>query len=380
MLTHDRLVKLYRDLEDQNVLSVYVNGDQHDPAQRDAWRTRLESGIAALRRQLESSDGKSLGDFDRAWGHVGRELRSLEDAFLPHRGWVAFATAGKLHYAEGLPAAMPDLVRWEPSIRVAPYVRALKQERPVLVAVADSRRARLFEHVDGETRELDGVRADTFVGDLTDVGVRKSPARSSGQRGETSSDHAQRVLEVAAERMLKALAGLIDDRAGRHGLVVLGGTPEMVRHIADAMPKRLDGRVSERPSLSVDMSVPQIRDVVRAAAGDLSEHEHLRLVTELADAARSGALGSLGPEATEAALKEGRVDTLLLSRGFIRERPDYADRCVGAAFVQSAEVEEVSGEAGALLDHEGNGVAARLRFRRSHDPLSLADGARSSVG
>ena len=381
MLTHDRLVKLYRDLEHQNVLSVYVNGDQHDPAQRDAWRTRLESGIAALRRRIESSDGDGqIGDFDLAWEHVAGELRPLEDAFLAHRGWVAFAAADRLWYAEGLPAAMPDLVRWEPGIRVAPYVRALKQERPVVVAVADSRKARLFEHVDGEMRELDGVRADTFVGDLTDVGMRKSPARSSGQRGETSSDHAQRLLEVAAERMLKDLAAVIEDHAGAHGAVVLGGTPEMVRHLAQTLPKRFDGRVAERPSLSVDMSLPQIRDEVRSAAGDLSERAHLRLVTELADAARSGALGSLGPEATEIALKEGRVDTLLLSRAFIREHPDYADRCVGAAFGQGADVEEVSGDAGAALDHEGAGVAARLRFRRSHESVSLADGARSSVG
>ncbi len=380
MLTHDRLVKLYRDLEEQNVLSVYVNGDQHDPAQRDAWRTRLETGIAALRRQLESSDGEGLGDFDRAWEHVERELRPLEDAFLPHRGWVAFATADQLRYAEGLPAAMPDVVRWEPGIRVAPYVRALKQERPVLVALADSRRARLFEHVDGEMRELDGLRADTYVGDLSDVGMRKSPARSSGQRGETSTDQAQRILEVASERMLKELMGVIEERAGAHGVVVLGGTPEMVRHLAHNLPKRFDGRVSERPSLSVDMSLPQVRDDVRAAAGDLSEREHLRLVTELADAARSGALGSLGPEATDAALAEGRVDLLLLSRAFIREHPDYADRCVGLAFAQGGDVEEVSGEAGARLDREGSGVAARLRFRRSHESVSLPDGARSSAG
>lgn len=57
MLTHDRLVKLYRELEGQDVLSVYVNGEQHDPAQRDAWRIRLDSGIAALRRRIESMDG-----------------------------------------------------------------------------------------------------------------------------------------------------------------------------------------------------------------------------------------------------------------------------------------------------------------------------------
>lgn len=375
MLTHDRLVKLYRELEGQDVLSVYVNGEQHDPAQRDAWRIRLDSGITALRRRLESVDGDGhLGAFDKAWEHIAKELRPFQDAFLPHRGWVAFATADRLWYAQGLPAKMPDLVRWERGARVAPYVRALKQERPVVVAVADSRKARLFEHVDGEITELEGLRADTFVGDLSDVGMRKSPARSSGQRGETSSDQAQRVLEVAAERMLKDLVSVLEERAGSNGIVVLGGTPETVRHMAHTMPKRLDGRVAQRPSMSMDMSLAQVREEVRAAAGDLSEAGHLALVGELADAARSGSLGSLGPEATEKALAEGRVDTLLLSRSFIREHPDFADRCVGAAFAQGADVEEVSGEAGERLDHEGKGVAARLRFRGSAQSVSLADG------
>lgn len=381
MLTHDKLVKLYRELEEQDVLSVYVNGDQHDPALRDAWRTRLESGIATLRRQLESSgQDERTGAFERAWDYVARELRPLEDAFLPHRGWVAFATSGGLVHAEGLAAAMPDLVRWERGIRVAPYVRALKQQRPVTVVVLDSRRARLFEHVDGEIHELEGLRADTFVGDLTDVGVRKSPARTSGQRGETSTDHAQRVLDVATDRMVKNVVTSLEERAGTHGIVVIGGTPEAVTRLAGALPKSFGGRFEERPSLHLDMSLAEVRDQVRSAAGDLRERGHLRLVEEMADAARSGAKGALGPQATEPALRESRVDMLLLSRTFIREHADYADRCVGRAFAQGADVEEVSGEAGAFLDREGEGMAARLRFRSAGEAVSSPDRARSSVG
>lgn len=365
MLTHERLSRLYRALVDERVLSVYVDGDQHDPAQRDAWRMRLEAGIAALNSQIESQDGDDLlDDFGRAWKHVADELRPLGDSFLPYRGWVAFANSDGVIHAEGLSAAMPDLVRWEQGIRVAPYVRALKQERPVIVAVVDSRRARLFEHVNGDIRELESLRADTFVGDLSDTGVRKSPTRSSGWRGETSSDRAQRVLEAASERMLKDVIGTLEDRAGNHGIVVLGGTPEMVRHMASAMPRRFAGRVGERPSLHMQMSLAEVREEVRSAAGDLSEREHSRSVQDLVEAARSGGSGALGAEATERALREGRVDKLLLSREFIRARPDYADDCVGAAFAQGGEVEEVSGEAGRLLDQEGGGMAARLRFRR----------------
>ncbi|MGD8321444.1 MAG: hypothetical protein PVJ02_13350 [Gemmatimonadota bacterium] len=379
MLTHARLVKLYRDLADQEVLSVYVNADQHDPALRDAWKTRLERAISDLRRDLARRDGEMEG-FERSWAHVAQELKPLEEGFLPHRGWVAFATPDRLWYAEGITARMPDLVRWEEGIRVAPYVRALKQERPVVVALVDSRKVRLFEYVDGEVEELEGLRADTFLGDLTDVGVRKASSRMSGMRGETSTDQAQRSLEVASSRMIKDLAGLLEARAGDYGLVVLGGPQEVVRHVASALPRRFENRVAERYALHLDMSLAEVRNHARSAAGDLSERAHGALVAALADAARSGSLGTLGREDTERALKDGRVDTLLLSRGFIQGNPDFADHCVGHAFSQGADVEEVSGQAGKRLDGEGNGIAARLRFRRSDEAVSLPGGARSSVG
>ena len=58
------------------------------------------------------------------------------------------------------------------------------------------------------------------------------------------------------------------------------------------------------------------------------------LVGQVLDLAHSGGRGCLGAEATEKALRESRVDTLLLSRSYISENPDHADRCVGTAFNQ----------------------------------------------
>jgi peptide subunit release factor 1 (eRF1) len=57
------------------------------------------------------------------------------------------------------------------------------------------------------------------------------------------------------------------------------------------------------------------------------------------------------------------VDTLLLSRNFISANPDFADRCVGTAFAQGAEVAELAEDPGQRLDREAEGIAARLRFR-----------------
>jgi peptide subunit release factor 1 (eRF1) len=293
---------------------------------------------------------------------VTRALSSFEDGFLPARGFFAFATEAGLRYSEGVPARMPDLVRWKKGVRMAPLVRALKQERAVTVVLADSRRVRLFELVEGTIRELDGLRADTFVGDLTDVGMSKSASRSSGTRGETSTDQAQRILGVAADRMAKEVAQAVEDRAGDEGLVIVGGPIEGMRRIMTALPDRLRARAMERPSMHLDMTLAEVLEEARAGAGDMSEREHEALAKSIVDAARSRSLGALGRKETERALTELRVDTLLLSRSFISGNPDVADRMVAEAFGQSAHVEEASGSAGAYLDREAEGVAARLRF------------------
>jgi hypothetical protein len=360
MLSHGQLVDLYRDLQDEQVLSVYADGDQHDPAQRDRWRKILDLEISRCRKELAHSP--DLPAFESAWAHVSRALSAFADGFLPSRGFIALATEAGLRYAEGVPSRMPDLVRWEKGMRVAPCVRALKQERVVTVVLADSRRVRLFELLGGTVRELDGLRADTFVGDLTDVGMRKSPTRSSGTRGETSTDQAQRILGVAADRMAKDVAGVVEERAGDEGLVIVGGPTEALGRIVSALPARLRARTAEWPSLHMDMTLAEVLEEARAAAGDLSEREHRALAESIADASRSRTLGALGRKETERALRERRVDTLLLSRGFISASPDLADWMVAEAFGQAAEVEEASGGAGAYLDREGEGVAARLRF------------------
>ena len=192
--------------------------------------------------------------------------------------------------------------------------------------------------------------------------MRKHAGRSTGVRGATSTDQGQRLREVAAERLRKELADLIDQRSREDGIVVLGGTGDAVKRLMALLPRSLDGRVAERASLHLDMSPAEVREEIRAAAGDLSEHGHLALVEGVADAARAGGKGGLGPDDTLKALEGRRVDTLLLSRSFIQEHPVPADQAVGLAFSQGAYVEELSGEAGERLDQKGHGIAARLRF------------------
>ena len=359
MLTHDRLMELYRELADAPALSVYIDGNQHDPAERNKWRLQLEQGLAAAREGLSDGERESFAAAERL------VLAGLDgfDAFLPSKAYVAFATPERVHYAETINVSMPQLVRWGNGIVAAPYVRGLTQERPVVVVLLDSERARVFIYQDGSVREIEDMRADTFQGDLTDLGGTKRATTVTGHRGTTATDAGQRYHEVASERMVKEVAGVAAQRAGDHGFVVLGGTPEMEKWLRGALPKSLEGRVLVEPSLHLEMTAAQVREAVGDSASELTNRWQFERVQFVFDQARAGLRGTTGYRETEKALEEARVDTLFLSRSRTRDNPADSDRLIGLAFAGRAHVEEVGAAAGDLLDLEAEGMASRLRYR-----------------
>jgi stalled ribosome rescue protein Dom34 len=143
---------------------------------------------------------------------------------------------------------------------------------------------------------------------------------------------------------------------------VLGGPSAAVAAAVHEVPKSLLPRTAQRSSLWLDMPVAELKKEVETAASELTRSIQSALLDEVLDQARAGGRGALGREACELVLREQRVDTLLLSRNFIRTNPEYADHCVGTAFEQHADVEELSNEGAGRLDEEANGIAARLRY------------------
>jgi hypothetical protein len=360
MLTREGLVELYRDLRDDKVLSVYVDGGQDDPADRRAWSVALDGRLADERRRIEVEAPDELAAFDAARALI-EEALSDRKAFLQNRGWAGFATSARLPHAAGLPVPMPDLVRWERGMRVAPYVRALKQERPVVAAVADSRKVRIFVYHDGEVEERVDLIADRDFGDLADSVSSKRASRFSGARGEAGTDVARRLGDRAAERLQAEILDELEELAGHDGFVVFGGTTEVVTSLA-RRASRFGDRWLPRPSMHLGMTESEVRVEVEDAASELTRRLQDGLLREVVDAARSGGRGALGVQAVTEALREGRVDRLLISRGFREREADFADRFAGSAFEHGGEVEELSGEAAEHLDAEGEGVAARLRY------------------
>lgn len=361
MLTRDDLARLHREWQETKVLSVYLDGSNHDFAERGVWRKRFERALADLRKSLESSGAGDSGDFEAAAKRIEGQLSQYEQ-FLPGRAWVGFATGDRLIYGEAVPVPMPDLARWDAGIRIAPYVRALKQERLVVTVLVDSRKARIFEYADGILTEREDLLSDAVLEDFASINISKRATGYTGVRGKTGTDAAQWSQENESERLVKRVHQVVADRTGTTGFVVVGGLPEAIASTVNQFSPSLRERTVERPSAFLAMSDAEVRELTSEAASAVHQSMQAAMLDEVVNHAMAGGKGALGARDVELALTEGRVDTLLLSRSYIVANPDYADRLVGIALEGGAEVEELSLDGAARLDAEGHGVAARLRY------------------
>jgi len=359
MLNHERLTRLHRELRDESVLTVYLDTDQHDPAQRGVWRKRLDRACAELRRELEAA-GKDPGPFLAARELLDTVLPS--DGFLPGDGWVAFAGPDRIHYAEGVPFSVPDLVLWDTGAHLAPYFRGLKQLRPAILLVADRRHARFIRYQEGELTEEPGLVAFADLGDVSDSGVGKRAARSTGVRGATARDLANRFLEVEADRLHHDAVDRIREMAGREGLLLLGGPTETTARLHNLIPRELLPRTRVVPGVSVEEEVPRMRPHIREAVTEISRSLQEDLLEAVLEQALAEGKGKMGTRDSRKALRENRADLLLVSATFLEREAQLAEQLVGAALDQSADVELLVGNAATRLDDVGEGLAVRLRY------------------
>jgi len=362
MLADWELLDLYRRLRDRDVLSVYLDAEEHDPAEKTAWRRRLNNLVARARGAMDAaSDDRAA--FDASLAHV---LRRLEEytGFLPGRGWALFATPERLWYAEALAAPMPDMMAWDKGMRVAPLVRGLKQNRPVIALLLDRQRARLFRYHAGVLSEPQDMVPDAPEPDVAGVHGGKRAATHTGMRGATRTDVLQCLEDMAAERLARLAVDRAVAGAGDDGFVVLGGTPEMIAAAARKLPKTMASRAVELPSLHVAIMPAELKPILEEAASELSRKQQQALLQEVLEAARAGGLGALGREHVEYALRDGGVDTLLISRRLRESQPELVEGLIRAALDAGVtRVEELGGEGADALDGEAGGVAARLRYR-----------------
>jgi hypothetical protein len=361
MLNFSQLVALEHSLRGTRVLSVYLDGTASDPAQQRAWRVQLDHSLDDLRVWLKESPHAEREDFEECVRLLDHELEAFTGNVGAH-GWAAFITADRVHEASLLPVPMPTQAVWSTGMSIAPYVRELKENRPVAIVLLDAKRANVHRYHVGKLERIETLHAYHTVMQPAHMGDAPRLGFHSGTRGATGHDEAQESMLAGTNRMLAEVAERAMHVAGADGWIVTGGIPKIGRQLAERLSPRAPGRVLNVESLDIHASEADLAEAARVGASTLRNAMDAARIAEITDSGGATGLGALGPAATRETLEQLRVRDLYVTHRYLENHAAEAENAVRSAIDQGATVEEVSGAAAEQLDAHG-GMAARLRYR-----------------
>jgi hypothetical protein len=229
-MTLPQLSALHRSLHKELVLSVYIDGTATDFSILHLWRTQLDNALTDIREWLAESKHAERENFATCVRSLDQTLDQFKRGFGAP-GFAAFITRDGVVDSHTLPVPVPTLAIWSTGPAVAPYMRALKETRPIAVILADSSKAELFRYRAGKIERLDMVRSHHVVEPPSHMGTPAKQGFHSGTRGPTGKDAAQRSLLEGRDQMVdeivgRALAMLEDDE-----FVMVGGIKGVARRI-----------------------------------------------------------------------------------------------------------------------------------------------------
>ena len=360
MLTRNALAALSDSLRDQMVLSVFLDGRTSDPAARTAWRSTLAANLRALRDSAAAEKPRELAQLDDSLALLERHLAPIQGA-LSAPGYVAFVTPDRVVLAETVPVAMPNVAVWELGPWISPYLRVQKELRAVVLAVVDARSARSYRYALGALTPVEHFHAHASPDQPTHMGGAPRQSFHTGTRGATTTDATQRAHQQGTQRMVRELIEHITSVASADEWIVIGGMATRAGLVLTMLPAAARHRAVVAAGLS-PMTAPS---ALRRAARDWGRRLRQRLDLEYVESAIAHAAergrGSVGEDATRAALQIDDVHMLLTSMRFMHDRPRVAEELTRLALAGGATVEVVTGVAADRLDRAG-GIAAILRY------------------
>jgi Bacterial archaeo-eukaryotic release factor family 10 len=368
MMTYEDLVQLRRRTDGTRVLSVYLPGPAHDPAQRDESMTLLGGGVSRIRQALSEAPNSEREAFLAATEHAVRALQS-ETRPSGREGIVIFSQADGLRHVGWLFASAPVVVEWRDGIVVAPYLRSLAETRPSIVVVVDSRAARVLRFEQGALEPLETFAVEVRSVEPVHMGEAPRPGFHHGVHGATGTDETMRREAAAFNRMLSELVHRVANLMSQDVWLVVGGMPVSVRHVVAAMPRGMNSRLQVVGGLTTTSSDASLANAAAGAIEELARRRDGVLVELVLDRARAGGRSASGWGQTRIALEERAASEVLLSRRLLERSLDRAETLARTAMDGGARVDVVTGEGALRLDRESGGVAAELRFPVPFDAL-----------
>ena len=364
MLNNLRLQALDAQLRRQPVLSIYLALDATNPLDRRGWAIELERAVKPVRASLAAQPHAEREAFEQC-------VRRAETALLGipaddgGAAWIAFMTRDGVAYAELVPLHVPTVVTWGEGLRIAPYLRVLSEDVPIVLVIADSAHADIWEYRDGVAEVRERIHAHHGAPEPSHMSAGPPAGFHHGTHGAVAHDEVERRRREGTRRMLDLVTDRALELAGPDGWLLTGGIPHISARLAHLLSKQAPGRVRELEGLDVHASAADVTADARAAARRFGDERDFADVRDVIERATPVGLGVLGRD-TRAMLDHSRVRELFLSQHFVARHLGDAEDAVRLARAQGARVVVVAGASAELLDAEG-GMAARLRYRLAAD-------------
>ncbi len=299
---------------DTPVVSLYLNVDPKQIT-TDGYRLRLRGLLKEAYRPEVAQDLDAIEKFiehEYDWGGRGLVLFSSQ----PVDFWKAYSLA--------VPVNRSRLeIGRRPVIR--PLVHLLDVYGSFAVVIADRQGARLFSFHLGQLVETEGFLGEEIRRLKKGGGSSRGGASRSGGRGGS-----QREREVAAQNLrnaAEATVAFFEQRSLKH--LLIAGTDETVAQLRELLPKHLQDSIVG--TFSIDMNA-QDNDVLERSLEIVQQANQTReaeLVETVITAAAKGSNGVIRLDDTLGSVSEGRVQTLIVSDGFMAA----GYRCQSCAYI-----------------------------------------------
>ncbi|MDA8368465.1 MAG: VLRF1 family aeRF1-type release factor [Nocardiopsaceae bacterium] len=377
--------------DDMGVLSVYATADPRDRSASPTWQLAVGNAITALRNDVASNGDRQrkaavLARLEKLEPEIDRVLGTAGSGV--GRALFAPVSSDEVHTVS-VQTPLEDCAVLERRPYLRPLAAVLTTDGPAGVVAVSREGARVLDLRFGVPRELARF---TFELDNEDWRPSRSAPSQPGISGRASGvyDRFDRRVEERLLRYLQSVRPRIRDMADEHGwstVVVAGST-----RLLDVVRKGLAAGNGHRDIILLDrvveaLSPTEVAAVVRPELRAARVRRCRALAEQARDAAMSGGQGTAGLSDTLGALRENRINHLLLDgarqlRGCrgpdggyypqsetppgagadaMTEEGDLGERMIELGLISGAEVTVLPPEAADVLT-EDDGVAALLRW------------------
>ena len=275
-------------------LSVYLSGPRS--------RTSLNGVLHRMRRALTGSDA-ALNEREHFDENVTLIEKHLEDHPLKS-GALCLFSCWALDFFQAIPleASVEDLVWIDSSPYIRPLAELQDEYETAAVVVADNKKARIF-------------LVSTTISDTEDVvkGNVKNHVRKGGWSQQRYERRRHKELLLYAREIVDALSELMKKQSVTRILLV--GGKEILRVVHENLPQQLLSITVEK-AVHLGKGEGAVNEDIMELFFEGERRSEEDLWEQIRRNYLRGGLGTVGLEDVLAAAREGRIDTMIVSRTF----------------------------------------------------------------